>query len=43
VLRRISGWGWNPGLRPDPNAPVWQMSAFRDRFLTAFNSPPKIR
>ena len=43
VLRRISGWGWNPGLRPDPNAPVWQMSAFRDRFLTAFNSPPKTR
>jgi len=36
VLDRISGWGWTPGLKPDPKAPVWQMSAFRDRFLTAF-------
>jgi phosphatidylglycerophosphate synthase len=38
VLKRISGWGWNAGLRPDPKAPVWPMSAFRDRFLTAFDS-----
>jgi hypothetical protein len=36
VLDRISGWGWQPGLRPAPNAPVWQMSDFRNRFLTAF-------
>ena len=36
VLKRIAGWGWNPGLRPRPQAPVWPMSAFRDRFLTAF-------
>lgn len=42
VLDRISGWGWTDGLRPDPNAPVWPMDAFRDRFLTAFGStPPK--
>ena len=36
VLRRISGWGWQDGLRPHPDAPVWPMDAFRDRFLTAF-------
>jgi hypothetical protein len=36
VLKRISGWGWNNGLLPNPTAPVWPMSAFRDRFLTAF-------
>jgi hypothetical protein len=36
VLDRISGWGWTAGLKPDPKAPVWPMSAFRDRFLTAF-------
>ncbi|KXK58149.1 hypothetical protein AWW66_31490, partial [Micromonospora rosaria] len=36
VLDRISGWGWTEGLRPGPQAPVWRMDAFRDRFLTAF-------
>jgi phosphatidylglycerophosphate synthase len=36
VLKRIAGWGWQPGLRPNPNAPVWPMSDFRNRFLTAF-------
>jgi phosphoglycerol transferase MdoB-like AlkP superfamily enzyme len=36
VLDRISGWGWQNGLRPDPKAPVWRMDTFRDRFLTAF-------
>ena len=36
VLRRISGWGWHPGLNPGPDAPVWRMDAFRDRFLSAF-------
>jgi phosphatidylglycerophosphate synthase len=38
VLKRIAGWGWQPGLRPSPQAPVWRMSAFRDRFLNAFGS-----
>jgi hypothetical protein len=38
VLKRIAGWGWNAGLRPSPRAPVWPMSAFRDRFLGAFDS-----
>jgi len=36
VLRRIDGWGWVSGMRPSPHAPVWRMSAFRDRFLAAF-------
>jgi hypothetical protein len=36
VFHRISGWGWHPGLRPPHDAPVWPMSSFRDRFLTAF-------
>jgi hypothetical protein len=38
VLDRISGWGWQPGLRPHPDAPVWRMDTFRDRFLTAFGA-----
>jgi hypothetical protein len=38
VLDRISGWGWQDGLKPGPQAPVWRMDAFRDRFLTAFGS-----
>ncbi|GGQ60257.1 alkaline phosphatase family protein [Couchioplanes azureus] len=36
VLDRISGWGWTEGLEPAPQAPVWRMDAFRDKFLTAF-------
>lgn len=36
VLDRISGWGWQDGLNPDPKAPVWQMDTFRDRFLKAY-------
>lgn len=39
VLDRISGWGWQDGLKPGPHAPVWPMDAFRDRFLTAFGPP----
>lgn len=39
VMDRISGWGWQDGLRPDAKAPVVQMDAFRDRFLTAFGTP----
>jgi len=38
VLRRIGGWGWVSGVRPSADAPVWPMSAFRDRFLPAFGS-----
>jgi hypothetical protein len=36
VLARIGGWGWQSGLLPSPHAPVLRMSAFRDRFLTAY-------
>ncbi|MDQ7904775.1 sulfatase [Phytohabitans sp. ZYX-F-186] len=40
VLDRISGWHWDPGLKPGKQAPVWRMDTFRDRFLTAY-SPPR--
>ncbi|NNJ02786.1 sulfatase [Streptomyces sp. PKU-MA01144] len=40
VLDRISGWGWHPGLKPGPDAPVWPMDAFRDRFLSAYGDRP---
>lgn len=36
VMDRISEWGWQDGMRPDPQAPVWPMDAFRNRFLTAY-------
>jgi hypothetical protein len=39
VLDRIAGWGWQDGLKPNPQAPVWPMAAFRDKFLTAFAAP----
>ena len=37
VVHRIAGWGWQPGLHPAPDAPVWRMDAVRDRFLEAFS------
>jgi hypothetical protein len=37
VMERISGWGWQPGLHPAPDAPVSRMDTFRDRFLAAFS------
>ncbi|MEV6941386.1 CDP-alcohol phosphatidyltransferase [Streptomyces sp. NPDC051172] len=40
VLDKIDSWGWTDGLRPAHDAPVWKMSAFRDRFLTAYGSTP---
>jgi hypothetical protein len=36
VFDRISQWGWQQGLMPSAQAPVWRMDAFRDRFLSAF-------
>ncbi len=36
VMDRVAGWGWQDGMLPGPQAPVWLMSSFRDRFLTAF-------
>ena len=38
VLDAISGWGWNEGLRPESDAPVWRMDSLRDRFLAAYGS-----
>jgi phosphatidylglycerophosphate synthase len=40
VTDQIGEWHWPDGLRPSPEAPVWPMAAFRDRFLTAFGSSP---
>ncbi|HKS44841.1 MAG TPA: sulfatase-like hydrolase/transferase [Amycolatopsis sp.] len=37
VLDRISTWGWTEGLRPSPQAPVWPMNTFRDKFLAAYS------
>ena len=34
VLERTSAWGWDDGMLPRPDAPVWRMDAFRNRFLT---------
>jgi hypothetical protein len=38
VLDRVADWGWVDGMRPDAKAPVWPMSAFRNRFFAAFGS-----
>ena len=40
VMDRISPWGWQKGMRPSPDAPVWPMDAFRDRFLNAYGPHP---
>ncbi|HEX2177089.1 MAG TPA: CDP-alcohol phosphatidyltransferase family protein [Nocardioidaceae bacterium] len=40
VLDRISGWGWQDGMRPGSRAPVWRMDAFRDRLLAAYSVRP---
>lgn len=38
VFASIEGWQWEDGMLPTPGAPVWPMSAFRDRFLGAFSA-----
>jgi hypothetical protein len=40
VMARITPWGWQDGMRPSPDAPVWPMSAFLDRFLNAYGPHP---
>lgn len=40
VMDRVSPWGWQDGMRPSPDAPVWPMDAFRDRFLNAYGPHP---
>ncbi|WP_127501755.1 sulfatase-like hydrolase/transferase [Actinoplanes solisilvae] len=37
VLDRIGSWGWTNGLTPAPDAPLWPMNEFRDKFLTAYS------
>jgi hypothetical protein len=37
VFQAISGWHWQNGVFPSPDAPLWRMSAFRDRFLAAYS------
>jgi hypothetical protein len=40
VLDAISGWHWQDGMLPGPDAPVWPMDSFRDRFLSAYGPRP---
>ena len=40
VLSRMAKLGWVAGMRPSRSAPVWRMSAFRNRFLGAFGPRP---
>ena len=37
VFARIASWEWENGTLPSPDAPVWRMDDFRDRFLDAFS------
>ena len=43
TLAHLDAWGFTPGLVPAPDAPVWGMDAFRDRFLQAFGTSPPLR
>jgi hypothetical protein len=43
VMDQTSSWGWEDGMLPSPDAPVWRMDAFRDRFLAAFGPSPSPR
>ena len=38
VIAAIGPWGWDTGLLPSQDAPVWRMDAFRDRFFEAFGA-----
>jgi phosphatidylglycerophosphate synthase len=37
VIGRLTSWGWTEGMLPGSAAPVWPESAFRNRFLDAFD------
>jgi len=39
VLASIDDWRWQVGLHPSPDAPVWPMDTFRDRFFAAYSGP----
>lgn len=36
VAAATAGWGWQTGLHPSSQAPVWRMDALHHRFLDAF-------
>lgn len=36
VITRTARWGWQDGLSPRWDAPVWPMNALRNRILTSF-------
>ena len=36
VVDALAPWGWDPGMRPSDDAPVWRMDAFRDELLRAY-------
>ncbi|MGY6411216.1 MAG: sulfatase [Alkalilacustris sp.] len=38
LVERAADWGWEAGLLPSDDAPVWRMDVFRDRFLALFSS-----
>ncbi|NIA72085.1 sulfatase [Pelagibius litoralis] len=38
LIERTDAWGWQQGLIPAEESPVWRMDSFRDRFLSAFSS-----
>jgi hypothetical protein len=40
VMDRISAWGWQDGMLPTSQAPVWSMDTFRGRFLSAYGPHP---
>ena len=40
VFHSISGWKWQAGDQPTSEAPLWPMSAFRNKFLSAFDKKP---
>ncbi|WP_164861800.1 hypothetical protein, partial [Microbacterium sp. CPCC 204701] len=37
VFEAIESWGWESGVRPSANTPVWPMDGFRDRFVETFS------
>jgi hypothetical protein len=37
----VVGWGWTPGLVPDPALPAPPMAWFRDAFVRAFTAAPE--
>ena len=36
IIEESSSWGWQAGMLPSPDAPVWPMDALRNRLFTTF-------